>query len=94
MSILDVDDSLGEFDYILCHGVFSWVTPEVQEAIFAICRTHLAPHGVAYISYNTYPGWHLREMVRDMVVFHTRHCTDGVLKSSPEMRSSTMPPRF
>ncbi|MBV9186728.1 MAG: class I SAM-dependent methyltransferase [Acidobacteria bacterium] len=66
-----------QFDYILCHGVFSWVTPEVQEAIFEICRTHLAPHGVAYISYNTYPGWHLREMVRDMVVFHTRHFPDG-----------------
>jgi methyltransferase-like protein/cyclopropane fatty-acyl-phospholipid synthase-like methyltransferase len=77
MSILDVDDSLGAFDYILCHGVFSWVTPEVQEKIFEICRTHLAPNGVAYISYNTYPGWHLREVVRDMVVFHTRHVTDA-----------------
>jgi methyltransferase-like protein len=65
-----------QFDYILCHGVFSWVTPEVQEKIFDICRTHLAPNGVAYISYNTYPGWHLREVVRDMVVFHTRHVTD------------------
>ncbi|MEA2343245.1 MAG: hypothetical protein QOF63_1414 [Thermoanaerobaculia bacterium] len=77
MSMLDVDDSFGEFDYILCHGVFSWVTPEVQERIFEICRTHLAPNGVAYISYNTYPGWHLREVVRDMVVFHTRHFTDA-----------------
>jgi methyltransferase-like protein/SAM-dependent methyltransferase len=66
-----------QFDYILCHGVFSWVAPEVQEKIFEICRTHLAPNGVAYISYNTYPGWHLREVVRDMVVFHTRRFTDA-----------------
>jgi methyltransferase-like protein/cyclopropane fatty-acyl-phospholipid synthase-like methyltransferase len=76
MSILDVDDSLGAFDYILCHGVFSWVTPDVQEKILEICRAHLTPKGVAYISYNTYPGWHLREVVRDMVVFHARHVTD------------------
>ena len=76
MSILDVDDSFGAFDYIICHGVFSWVTPEVQEKIFEICRAHLAPNGVAYISYNTYPGWHLREVVRDMVVFHARRFTD------------------
>jgi len=76
LSILDFDESSGPFDYILCHGVFSWVTPDVQEKIFEICRAHLAPNGVAYISYNTYPGWHLREVVRDMVVFHTRHVTD------------------
>jgi methyltransferase-like protein/cyclopropane fatty-acyl-phospholipid synthase-like methyltransferase len=77
MSILDVHDALGSFDYILCHGVFSWVAPEVQDKILKICRTHLAPNGVAYISYNTYPGWHLREVVRDMVVFHTRRFSDA-----------------
>jgi methyltransferase-like protein/predicted O-methyltransferase YrrM len=82
MSILDVDGALGEFDYIVCHGVFSWVTPEVQEKIFEICRASLAPRGVAYVSYNTYPGWHLREAVRDMVLFHTRGVED------PEARAA------
>src|SRR5205085_5907592 len=76
MSILDADVSLGQFDYIICHGVFSWVTTDVQEKILEICRANLAPNGVAYVSYNTYPGWRLREAARDMVVFHTRHCTD------------------
>jgi methyltransferase-like protein/cyclopropane fatty-acyl-phospholipid synthase-like methyltransferase len=76
MSILDVDESIGPFDYIICHGVFSWVTHEVQEKILDVCRGNLAPQGVAYVSYNTYPGWHLREMVRDMVVFHTREISD------------------
>ena len=76
LSVLDADASLGQFDYIICHGVFSWVTPDVQEKILEICRANLAPNGVAYVSYNTYPGWRLREAVRDMVVFHTRHCTD------------------
>ncbi|HEV8432904.1 MAG TPA: class I SAM-dependent methyltransferase [Thermoanaerobaculia bacterium] len=77
MSILDVDRDLGEFDYIICHGVFSWVTPDVQEKILEICRDNLAPHGMAYVSYNTYPGWRTREVVRDMVLFHTRHCSDA-----------------
>jgi methyltransferase-like protein/cyclopropane fatty-acyl-phospholipid synthase-like methyltransferase len=71
-SILDVDAALGEFDYILCHGVFSWVSRPVQEKILAVCRGNLAPHGIAYVSYNTYPGWRLRGMVRDMLLFHTR----------------------
>lgn len=76
MSILDVDASLGEFDYVICHGVFSWVAPIVQEKILAVCRENLAPQGVAYVSYNTFPGWHLRGMVRDMILFHTRGVDD------------------
>jgi methyltransferase-like protein/SAM-dependent methyltransferase len=69
-SILDVDDRWGVFDYIICHGVFSWVEPPVQDKILAICASNLARDGVAYVSYNTYPGWHLREMVRDMMRYH------------------------
>ena len=76
LSILDLDDSIGVFDYIVCHGVFSWVSPAVQERILAICRDHLAPQGIAYVSYNTYPGWHLRRMVREMILFHTRGIDD------------------
>jgi methyltransferase-like protein len=76
MSIMDVDASLGEFDYIIAHGVFSWVEPAVQEKLLEICRANLAPHGIAYVSYNTYPGWRLREVVRDMVMFHTRRVAD------------------
>jgi methyltransferase-like protein/SAM-dependent methyltransferase len=70
LSILDIDDSLGTFDYILCHGVFSWVPRRVQDKIVAVCARHLAPAGIAYISYNTYPGWYMRGMVRDMMTYH------------------------
>lgn len=75
-SIMDVDRSLGEFDYIICHGVYSWVPEAVQDRIMAICGQQLAPQGVAYISYNTYPGWHFRGMIRDMMIYHTRHLAD------------------
>ena len=69
-SITDVDASWGEFDYILCHGVFSWVERDVQDRIFEIARDRMTPAGVTYISYNTYPGWHLRESVRHMMRYH------------------------
>ncbi len=60
--------SLGEFDYILCHGVYSWVPAHVQDAILRICSQNLSPAGVAYVSYNTYPGWKAKEIVRDAMM--------------------------
>lgn len=63
--IATCDIPAGVFDTIICHGVYSWVPRVVQEAILHIVATHLAPTGFAYVSYNTYPGWHLRQVVRD-----------------------------
>lgn len=63
-SITDSLDDLGQFDYILAHGVFSWVPRAVQDRLLAICGQHLAPKGIAYVSYNTLPGWHLRGLLR------------------------------
>ena len=60
LSILDVDDSFGPFDYIVCHGVYSWVPENVQDRILAICARNLVPEGIGYVSYNTYPGWHMQ----------------------------------
>ena len=62
----------GTFDYIIAHGVFSWIPPEIQEKLLEICSRHLAPKGVAYVSYNTYPAGHLRRIPRDLARFHTR----------------------
>jgi methyltransferase-like protein/SAM-dependent methyltransferase len=70
LSILDVGDGLGQFDYIICHGVFSWVPAPVRDKILAVCAERLAPNGVAFVSYNTYPGWHLPGVVRAMMRFH------------------------
>lgn len=71
-NILDVGPELGRFDYIITHGVYSWVPDPVQEKILAICKNNLTPQGVAYVSYNTYPGWHMRGMIRDMMCFRAR----------------------
>ncbi len=70
-SIADVDASYGKFDYILCHGVFSWISLDLQEKVLAISNENLNPNGIAYISYNVYPGWHMSGMLRDMMVYHS-----------------------
>lgn len=72
LSILDVDDSLGTFDYILAEGVYSWVPDAVRARMLEVCRRNLAPQGVAYVSYNTYPGWHQRGLIREMLRYHAR----------------------
>ncbi len=69
-----------QFDYIIVHGVFSWVPEPVRQGILDICRRHLAEHGVAFISYNAYPGCHLRRIVWDMLKFHTSGHTDPAEK--------------
>lgn len=70
----DHGDDLGEFDYIIAHGVFSWVPRAVQDRLLDICGKHLAPNGIAYISYNTLPGWHVRGLLRDALL---SYCAPG-----------------
>ena len=40
---------------------------QMNGIVLEICQRHLAPNGVAYISYNTYPGWHIRGIARDIM---------------------------
>ena len=63
---------LGRFDYVVAHGVYSWVPEPVREALLGLCRAVLERNGVAYISYNALPGGHLRAMTWDAMRFHVR----------------------
>lgn len=74
-SITDVDDSYGKFDYIICHGVISWVPDFVQAGIFDVCGSLLTENGLAYISYNTLPGWNMVRSIRDMMLYHAESFT-------------------
>ncbi|MFP3744367.1 class I SAM-dependent methyltransferase [Achromobacter sp. SIMBA_011] len=71
MSLTEITADFGTFDYIICHGVFSWVPPEVRDAILRICRENLAPQGIAYVSYNTYPGWKASDVIRDAMILNS-----------------------
>ncbi len=76
ISIGDIDDSIGKFDYIICHGVFSWVPKEIQDKILEVIQKQLAPSGVAYVSYNTLPGWNIVSTFREMLQYHTDAFSD------------------
>jgi SAM-dependent methyltransferase len=77
---LEMDvDSLGQFDYIIAHGVYSWVPPEAQEAVLGIIGRCLSPEGIAFVSYNTYPGWKAKEILRDAMLMH-----GGIRRSAAE----------
>lgn len=77
MSLTDITlEEFGQFDYIISHGVFSWVPPEVREAMMRIVRDNLSPNGIAYISYNTYPGWKAGDIVRDAMLLHSHSASN------------------
>lgn len=80
-SITDIDPSWGQFDYIICHGVWSWVPEAVRTHILKVCHDNLSANGVAYVSYNTYPGWHMRGAIRDLMRWHAGGLTDPQQKA-------------
>lgn len=45
-----------KFDYIICHGVLTWVPPPVRDAVIGLIGARLAPGGLAYISFDCLPG--------------------------------------
>ena len=73
--IASIGSEIGTFDYIIAHGVYSWVDDGVKEALLRLIDEHLAEDGIAYISYNTYPGWHTMEEVRQLMMFSNRDKT-------------------
>ena len=70
--IASIGSEIGTFDYIIAHGVYSWVDDSVKDALLRLIDEHLAEDGIAYISYNTYPGWHTMEEVRQLMMFSNR----------------------
>lgn len=70
--IASIGSEIGTFDYIIAHGLYSWVDDSVKDALLRLIDEHLAENGIAYISYNTYPGWHTMEEVRQLMMFSNR----------------------
>lgn len=68
---------LGKFDFIIAHGLFSWVPDFVREHILRIYAECLNPNGVGYISYNAFPGFHIREITRAISRYHTSGIEDA-----------------
>lgn len=74
--ILDIDENFGTFDYIIVHGIWSWVPDVVKDKILSICNVNLSDNGIAYVSYNTYPGWKRLEQLRDIMLYSEKRAKD------------------
>ena len=75
-AIEELSPAPGTFDYVIAHGVYSWVPAAVRDRLLAVSREALSDEGVAYVSYNALPGGRLRQALRDMLIFHTAELAD------------------
>jgi SAM-dependent methyltransferase len=76
LDLRHVPADLGSFDFIIAHGLYSWVPADVRAHVLPLIARHLAPKGVALVSYNTLPGCHMRRAVWEMLKYHTRDIAD------------------
>ncbi len=75
------DGSLGEFDYVIAHGLYAWVPEPVRDAVLAASYAHLAADGLAYISYNAHPGGYLRRLLREAGQWFGRDEADPIARA-------------
>ena len=73
-------EEFGKFDYIIAHGLYSWIPSFVREKVLSLYREMLAPNGVGYISYNAYPGAHIRDLGRGIMHFHAQKFAEPMEK--------------
>ncbi len=74
--ITTIGAEAGEFDYVIAHGVYSWVPAPVREGLLRVIRERMRPNGLAFVSYNALPGDHIRGVVRQMMRMHTAGIAD------------------
>jgi SAM-dependent methyltransferase len=72
LDLMQLDDRFGDFDYIIAHGLYSWVPEPVREGLLALIRARLAPAGIALVSHNVKPGYQVKSMARDMMRYAVR----------------------
>lgn len=73
INLLEIEPDFGSFDFIIVHGLYSWIPALVREKLMSVCKRNLTPGGLVYISYNALPGCHTRLMIREMMLFHLQN---------------------
>ena len=71
---------LGTFDFVIAHGVFTWVPRAVQEGLLRTVRGCLSEQGVAFISYSALPGAYPRQALREMLLWHVKNEADPTVR--------------
>jgi SAM-dependent methyltransferase len=69
-SLDEIGGADGIFDFIICHGVYSWIPEPLREDLLRVISERLAPDGVAAVSFNVLPGWRLFQIARDSLLLH------------------------
>lgn len=77
-------DDLARFDYITMHGIYSWVSPDVQADTRAFIKTFLKPDGIVYVSYNALPGWAPYLPIREIMRTFTQELDIPLLERAEE----------
>ncbi|MCL1908106.1 MAG: class I SAM-dependent methyltransferase, partial [Holophagaceae bacterium] len=77
MNLEDLGPDFGEFDYIIAHGVYSWIPPKVRQSLLRLCSERLSNEGIAYVSYNVLPGWRIKQATRDILMAIGTHEIQG-----------------
>ena len=84
---VSVSDQISEpFDFIVAHGVFSWVSHEHRDAMLTLCAERLRPGGLLYLNYNSRPGWNVRGLIREFLLAQTAHTTDLATRTEKARR--------
>lgn len=68
-----MDAQTPQFDFIVLHGVWSWISASAQHAVVEFIRRKLKVGGAVYLSYNILPGWTTERPLRDLLWLHTEH---------------------
>jgi hypothetical protein len=67
IGIEDFEAPEAGFDYVVAHGVYSWVPDPVRERLLELSARVLSANGVAFVSYNALPGYRLRQSLRELL---------------------------
>ncbi|MEO8847394.1 MAG: methyltransferase regulatory domain-containing protein [Casimicrobiaceae bacterium] len=83
----ELPSSLGDFDYVIAHGFYSWVPPGVRDALMQLLATRLTPNGIGFVSFNTHPGNRVRQIASEAMHWHSRnsHGAADTLRAAREM---------
>ena len=60
-------NDLPEFDFIVLHGIWSWISERNRHIICDFIHRKLSIGGIVYISYNTLPGWAAAAPLRELI---------------------------
>lgn len=74
----------GKFHYVILHGIWTWISKPVREAVVEILKNVVLPGGLVYLSYNSLPGWLPGTIVKEVLSNYYRMTQKPVLQAVEE----------